>query len=112
MFVVLQTSRNNSRSDPQGLTQLINSLFTPLTEAILAHKGTVDKYMGDSIMAFWNAPLDDADHAANACAAALAMLTSLDGLNELRRGEATKLNKSVHPDQRRHRNQYWQMCCW
>ena len=85
------------QTDPQGLTQLINSLFTPLTEAILAHKGTVDKYMGDSIMAFWNAPLDDADHAVNACASALAMLKSLDSLNEIRRGEAKKLNKPFLP---------------
>ena len=85
------------QADPQGLTQLINSLFTPLTEAILAHKGTVDKYMGDSIMAFWNAPLDDADHASNACAAALAMLKSLESLNERRRHEATTLNKPFIP---------------
>ena len=85
------------QTDPQGLTQLINNLFTPLTEAILAHKGTVDKYMGDSIMAFWNAPLNDADHAANACAAALAMLQSLEALNESRKREAIHLNKPFLP---------------
>ena len=85
------------QTDPEGLTQLINSLFTPLTEAILAHNGTVDKYMGDSIMAFWNAPLDDADHASNACSAALAMLKSLESLNERRSEEATALNKPFIP---------------
>ena len=44
---------------PQGLTALINKLLTPLTNQIMAREGTVDKYMGDCIMAFWNAPLDD-----------------------------------------------------
>ena len=46
------------KSDPQGLTSLINSFLTPTTNVILARKGTIDKYMGDCIMAFWNAPLD------------------------------------------------------
>src|SRR3546814_10913545 len=46
------------KSDPQGLTVLINRLLTPLTDTILARRGTIDKYMGDCIMAFWNAPLD------------------------------------------------------
>lgn len=69
------------RDDPQGLTALMNSLFSPLTEAILEGRGAIDKYMGDAIMAFWNAPLDDADHPANACASALAMREKLDTLN-------------------------------
>ncbi len=76
------------QSDPQALTQLINRLFTRLTEAILVHDGTVDKYMGDTIMAFWNAPFDDADHAAHACAAALDMLKKLDLLNKAQEAEA------------------------
>lgn len=76
------------RDDPQGLTALINRLFTPLTNDIIERKGTIDKYMGDAIMAFWNAPLTDMDHECNACDAALAMLESLAALNEQRQREA------------------------
>jgi adenylate cyclase len=76
------------KSDPQSLTRLINQLLTPLTDRILARRGTIDKYMGDSVMAFWNAPLDDADHPAHACEAALDMLRALDELNERRQSEA------------------------
>jgi len=68
--------------DAQGLTSLINKLLTPLTNVILARKGTVDKYMGDCIMAFWNAPLDDADHAKHGCLSALAMLDEMEPLND------------------------------
>jgi adenylate cyclase len=50
------------KKDPQGLTRLINSFLTPMTDIILKSGGTIDKYMGDCIMAFWNAPLDCADH--------------------------------------------------
>ena len=69
------------KSDPQGLTSLMNRFLTPLTNAILARKGTIDKYMGDAIMAFWNAPLDDKQHQINACEAALDMLERVDALN-------------------------------
>ena len=47
------------RDDPQGLTRLINRYFTAMTDRILEFGGTIDKYMGDAIMAFWNAPLDE-----------------------------------------------------
>ncbi|WP_336491807.1 CHASE2 domain-containing protein [Methylobacterium nigriterrae] len=76
------------RNDPAGLTSLMNRFLTPLTNAIIERRGTIDKYMGDAIMAFWNAPLDDPDQEANACAAALAMLARMDALNALRRSEA------------------------
>ena len=56
---------------------MMNRLLTPLTNAILDRSGTIDKYMGDAIMAFWNAPLDDGVHEANACEAALDMLERL-----------------------------------
>ncbi len=82
------------KEDPQGLTVLINRLLTPLSNAILERNGTIDKYMGDNIMAFWNAPLDDADHALNACRAALAMLERLDALNTERQKEAAEAGKS------------------
>lgn len=76
------------KADPKGLTDLINRLLTPLTDAILARQGTIDKYMGDCIMAFWNAPMDVADHEDQACASALEMLRALDALNAERRMEA------------------------
>jgi adenylate cyclase len=76
------------KHDPQGLTTLMNRFLTPLTNAILARKGTVDKYMGDAIMAFWNAPLDDKEHQLNACQAALDMLERIDQLNMQRELEA------------------------
>jgi adenylate cyclase len=52
-----------------------------MTEIILAEKGTIDRYLGDGIMAFWNAPLDDPDHAKNALRAAQAMRRKLVELN-------------------------------
>ena len=76
------------KSDPQGLTALMNRFLTPLSNAILARKGTIDKYMGDAIMAFWNAPLDDKQHQLNACDAALDMLERVDDLNRAREQEA------------------------
>ena len=76
------------KHDPQGLTALMNRFLTPLTNAILARKGTIDKYMGDAIMAFWNAPLDDGQHQLNACEAAVDMLERIDELNKERESEA------------------------
>ncbi|MET0707465.1 MAG: adenylate/guanylate cyclase domain-containing protein [Tardiphaga sp.] len=76
------------KHDPHGLTMLMNRFLTPLTNAILERRGTIDKYMGDAIMAFWNAPLDDADHQVNACHAALDMLERIEALNKIREEEA------------------------
>jgi len=76
------------RADPQGLTRLINRLLTPLTNEILTRQGTIDKYMGDCIMAFWNAPLEDPRQEAHACESALAMFKALERLNEERKKEA------------------------
>ncbi len=67
--------------DPEGLVRLINRFLTPMTDAILERHGCIDKYMGDCIMAFWNAPLDDSEHASHACDAALAMDDALATLN-------------------------------
>lgn len=61
----------------QDLAKVINGFLTPMTEIIGAHKGTIDKYIGDCIMAFWNAPIELAGHARHACAAALAMQKAL-----------------------------------
>jgi adenylate cyclase len=82
------TISESYKHDPQGLTALMNRFLTPLTNAILARKGTIDKYMGDAIMAFWNAPLDDNEHQLNACEAALDMLERIDVLNKEREIEA------------------------
>jgi adenylate cyclase len=82
------TISESYKHDPQGLTSLMNRFLTPLTNAILARKGTIDKYMGDAIMAFWNAPLDDKEHQLNACEAAVDMLERIDVLNKEREREA------------------------
>ena len=71
----------SEKFDPHGLTEFINRFLTPMTELILEHDGTIDKYMGDCIMAFWNAPMNVPDHAKKACAAALAMHAKLAELN-------------------------------
>lgn len=83
--------------DAQGLTKLINKLLTPLTDAILQRTGTVDKYMGDCIMAFWNAPMDDPDHARHACEAALAMNQLMIPLNEKLAEEAKQEGRKHVP---------------
>ena len=70
------------QKDPQGLTALINRFLDNQTEIILKHGGTIDKYMGDCIMAFWGAPLDDEDQVENATKAVLEMRESLEKLNE------------------------------
>lgn len=63
------------------LIGFVNELFGPLSDVILARQGTIDKYMGDGVMAFWNAPLDQPNHAEQACRAALDMVEALDELN-------------------------------
>ena len=70
------------QSDPQGLTRLINRFLDNQTEIILKHKGTIDKYMGDCIMAFWNAPLDIEEQERKATECALEMRVALGELNE------------------------------
>jgi len=82
-------------ADAQGLTKLINRFLTPMTDIILERKGTIDKYMGDCIMAFWNAPLDDPEHAVNACRSALQMMADLAPLN-------ARLEEQAKIESRRH----------
>ena len=83
------------KDDPQGLTRLMNRFLTPLTNAIIDRKGTIDKYIGDAIMAFWNAPVDDAEQEANACEAALEMLSRAETLNDELKHEA-EVNGGVY----------------
>ena len=66
--------------EPEELTRLMNAFLTPMTRVIHQHRGTIDKYMGDAIMAFWGAPLDDADHARHALFAAREMQTTMADL--------------------------------
>ena len=75
------------KDSPERLASLLNRLLTPLTYDIQNLGGTVDKYMGDAIMAFWNAPLDDPDDALHACQAALAMVNSCAEVNRLLKEE-------------------------
>jgi len=85
------------KDNPNGLTLLMNRFLTPLTNAIIARNGTIDKYIGDAIMAFWNAPLDDASHEKDACDAALDMLARVDVLNREREREAADNNIAFTP---------------
>jgi adenylate cyclase len=66
--------------DPKQLTQLMNEYLTPMTHVIHNYRGTIDKYMGDAIMAFWGAPVADPDHARHALLAALGMIEELKAL--------------------------------
>ena len=64
------------------LSQLMNSFLTPMTHVIHNHRGTIDKYMGDAIMSFWGAPLDDPHHAKNALLAGLDMIKKLEAMQD------------------------------
>ena len=75
---------------------LMNRFLTPLTDVILDARH-IDKYMGDAIMAFWNAPLDDAEHQLKACEAAVDMLERIDELNEEREREAQENGQADIP---------------
>jgi adenylate cyclase len=79
------------------LTHFLNQYLTPMTDAILDREGTIDKYMGDAIMAFWNAPLDDPDHAAHAVESALEMRETLVALNEGWRSRAEAEERPFKP---------------
>jgi adenylate cyclase len=80
--------------DPQELTNLLNRFMTPMTGALLDHDATIDKYIGDAIMAFWNAPIDQRDHETLAARAALDMLRELEDANEEIKSESQFLSAS------------------
>jgi adenylate cyclase len=75
------------QKDPQGLTRLINRFLDNQSQIIMNHGGTIDKYMGDCIMAFWGAPIPDENHVENATKAAIEMRIALEELNETFREE-------------------------
>ena len=87
------TISESFKADPQGLTKLINRFLTPLTNEIINENGTIDKYMGDCIMAFWNAPIDVEGHEKMACDATLKMHKAMAELNKIREDEAKAENK-------------------
>lgn len=76
-------TRISESMEPAQLREFINEFLTAMTECIYQHQGTVDKYIGDAVMAFWGAPMPDEHHADNAVAAAMAMIAEVDKLNEL-----------------------------
>ena len=71
----------SEKLEPTQVTELLRDYFTPMTHIIIEHQGTVDKFIGDAMMAFWNAPLDVPDHRTQAVKAALAMTLALKKLN-------------------------------
>jgi adenylate cyclase len=87
----------SERFNAQELTHFVNRFMTPMSDAILAAGGTIDKYMGDAIMAFWNAPVDDPAHAEHACRAALAMRSELVRFNATLRAEAEAASRPFMP---------------
>lgn len=78
---------------PEELIALMNDFLTPMSDLVMQNRGTIDKYMGDAMMAFWNAPLDVEEHAALACKTALGMQAALDPINEAVRAKAEELGK-------------------
>jgi adenylate cyclase len=81
----------------QELTLFMNDYLTPMTDAILDREGTIDKYVGDAIVAFWNAPLDVEDHPRKAAQAALAMRAALAALNAARAARAAEQGRVHRP---------------
>ena len=70
------------KGNPEELVAQLNEYFSRMVEIVFRHKGTVDKFVGDMVMALFGAPLDDADHAEHAVQAAIDMVRELGELNE------------------------------
>jgi adenylate cyclase len=83
--------------DAEELTRFLNTLFTPLSNIILEERGTIDKFMGDAVMAYWNAPLDDPNHPMHACRAALRIMGQMGELNDRWREEAEAKKRPFAP---------------
>lgn len=71
----------SEKLSPTQLVEFLNTLLSPLSDIIQSREGTIDKYIGDSIMAFWNAPLEVKNHPQKACEAALDMVSKLESMN-------------------------------
>ena len=84
------------QKNPAELTKVINKFLTPMTEIIMRNGGTIDKYMGDCIMEFWNAPIDTPKHKELAITSALEMMDKLDYLNNMNGfGDQNKINIGI-----------------
>ena len=84
------------QSNPADLTKVINKFLTPMTNIIMKNGGTIDKYMGDCIMAFWNAPIDTPNHRELAVKSALEMIDKLKELNNNNGfGDSNKINIGI-----------------
>ena len=81
-------SRISERYSPHEVIEFLIEFLTPMSDILMSHRATLDKYIGDAILAFWNAPLDDPEHHRNAARAALAMTRKLAELNQAKPGEA------------------------
>jgi adenylate cyclase len=78
---IVNFTEMTEKADPAKVMQYTSRYFAAVSEEIMRHHGTVDKFIGDAVMAIWNAPADDPDHAVNACSGALAFLRANDRLN-------------------------------
>jgi len=78
---------------PEELINTMNDFLTPMSDVVMNTRGTIDKYMGDAMMAFWNAPLDDDNHARHSVDAALKMTTALNPVNKALAEKAKKEGK-------------------
>lgn len=97
MFSDLQGFTEASESmEPEEVLQWLSNYFEQMSSAIHAHSGTIDKYIGDAIMAIWNAPVDDADHVANACRALLACRLAAHSLGNNREGPHLRTRIGLH----------------
>lgn len=83
--------------DAAGVVAFLNRLHTPATACVLAEGGTIDKYIGDGLMAFWNAPLETPDHPAAACRAALAIIDAVADLDRAMAAEAAAAGRRHLP---------------
>ncbi|MBE2191417.1 MAG: adenylate/guanylate cyclase domain-containing protein [Alphaproteobacteria bacterium] len=73
----------SEKMEPNELIQVMNDFLTPMSEQVMLYRGTIDKYMGDAMMTFWNAPLFDPEHERSACLAALSMKKALIPVNAM-----------------------------
>jgi len=84
LFADIRNFTNLSENlDATGVKRLLNTFFTPITEIIFKNRGTIDKYVGDMIVAFWGAPIEDEEHAKHAIITALAIFKNMDAINLL-----------------------------
>src|SRR5437879_12089820 len=82
----------SEKLSPQALVHLLNDYLSPMTDIVFAKRGTLDKYIGDAVMAFFGAPVQTELHAANACDAALEMMSTLSVLREQWQEEGSEIH--------------------